>query len=181
MPALALVALVAFRADDPPPPTFESLSLPAQPKDRLVGQAREHANRIATAGAARFVGTVEGRKVYLAPSAGDTLCLLEIGPGGAGGGCGPRDASRHSVIWGASGSSSSETLRLRVLVPDAYRRVVLGRGLTARRVSRPVGGNAVLASVPPRDLQIRLEGDGVRSLSTTAKLEPAETAALAAR
>jgi hypothetical protein len=137
-----------------PNPTFKVLGRPEKPADRLPASSGSGPLGAIDRDAARLVGAIDGRSVYLAPGPEDTVCVLDAADDGSlGGSCSPRDAIRDRPTYTAWSEGDSDAVAVAVPVPDAYDRAEIdGRAV-------PVSDNVALTRVRPGTGAVRLSGD----------------------
>ena len=160
--ALGYGGATAFSGDPPPLPTYRVF-------DKPPGQHRLPAPLTGPFGTvhpgqARYVGTLDGKDVYLARVAGGGVCALHVEDSGDfGGGCSDGPPREPDVT--AWREAPSDPMSVVVTAPDVYSGVKIDG-----RTHKPAH-NAVLTQLGNGNHTVRSEGEAVSPMETSVTFE----------
>jgi hypothetical protein len=157
---LAAVGVPMLQAAETVEPTWAVLESPPAAEDALPEQVEQSGTVptfMTTPEAARSVGELDGKEVFVAPAKDGGICFTAVDDATSYNRCPTPEALRtgaSSLAW----SGGEGRLNLVVAVPDAYDEVLVnGTAETPQ-------DNFVLAQVPKDDVKIELKGDDVPTL-----------------
>lgn len=144
------VAVTVVAARDKPAATFRVLNKARSAQSDALPPLQGMLADLVVPGTARSVGSLGGKKAFVASGTDGRTCFLMVDDFGTGGGCIGQQSLRDAAHY--VGEGTGETVDLLIPVPDAYTDVEIdGKEFRA-------ANNVVLTTVDKKNAKLKVKG-----------------------